>query len=105
MHHAPHRLLTFTPKALLNPLAKKPPKGAMRDAKVERTRAWSMAGYSHTWNTWLNMGMGTGYGVYWNMGLTSQPELPSCCDGYHMQRERKVMSGRVVSNKNVSDMH
>lgn len=32
--------------ALLKPEAKKPPKGAMRDAKMERGREWSMAGYA-----------------------------------------------------------
>ena len=42
MHYTP--ILTFTPKALLNPLAKNPPKGAMREANVESTREWSMAG-------------------------------------------------------------
>lgn len=81
----------------MNPLAKKPPKGAMREAKVERTREWSMAGYSHTWNTWLNIGIGTGYGVYWNMGLTSQPEVPSCCHGYEMERGGKILQIQLIS--------
>ena len=38
------RPLTFTLKALLNPDAKNPPKGAMREAKMERGKEWSWAG-------------------------------------------------------------
>ena len=36
---------TLTLKALLNPEAKKPPKGAKREANTDRAREWSTAGY------------------------------------------------------------
>ncbi len=38
--------------ALLKPEAKKPPNGAMREAKMERGREWNTAGYA--WNTTPN---------------------------------------------------
>ena len=36
--------------ALLNPEAKNPPKGAMREAKMESGREWKMAGYTSNTN-------------------------------------------------------
>jgi hypothetical protein len=35
-------------KALLKPEAKKPPKGAKREAKTERGREWRVTGYRET---------------------------------------------------------
>lgn len=35
---------SFTPNARLKPLAKNPPKGAMRDAKRDTATAWSWMG-------------------------------------------------------------
>lgn len=40
--------ITFILKALLKPLAKKPPKGPMRDAKDERKMLWIWKGYMLT---------------------------------------------------------
>lgn len=41
-------ILTLILKALLNPLAKKPPKGPMREAKVESAMLWIWKGYIRT---------------------------------------------------------
>lgn len=42
------QLLTLTLNALLNPLAKKPPNGAINELKSERMMEWNCIGYSQT---------------------------------------------------------
>lgn len=41
-------ILTLILKALLNPLAKKPPNGPIREAKVDNAMLWIWKGYIRT---------------------------------------------------------